>query len=464
MYEKLIAGLAASERAVPASEQGFAAACERADSDLREQRRIRDITDLIEAEDVIYAQAIAALDRGDHAAAVPLLRRSADAGIGDSAWFLAVALEKTGDLAEALTWYARAAEDGDERAASRLAAEQLPAEPDSPAAGQESTSGRCPVGVPGWSLPWPTSPDGGRDALFVSYHGSRDALECRPLDEELVAARDAILSVVIATCPDADHTGAAWWRDRPGGNRWRVEVKQLMSPQARRMAWRKMLTSSCLACGPDVMLSGITIPAAAACLSSRMPEDGWARFLPFLYRAGDLPTWWPVPLVGADRPLVPRVIRGGLTAGDVMLPLPEVPALAPDATVHEALEQVLRSGARAMPVREGGQVAGVIVLADLAQIVYQAPGMPSIQRVATLMRPATTVPAGMPLDMARPAAASDPAGFLVVVRPDGSAAGYLTPEVLLSSPAGPAADGAPARDGRPRPSRTPGGLLLAEVR
>jgi CBS domain-containing protein len=469
MYEKLIAGLAASERAVPASEQGFAAACERADSDPREQRRIRDITDLIEAEDVIYDQALAALDRGDHAAAVPLLRRSADAEIGDSAWFLAVALEKGGNLAEALTWYARAAEDGDERAASRLAAEQLPLDQDSPPAGQEGTPRCCPLNMPGLGMSWLAGPDGGHDALFTSHHGSRDGLECDAV-ERIVALDHAVaLMSVLCTRPDEDHTEDAWWPGRSGSNHWLVEVKRV-SPTARRiMALRRLLTSSYLARWPDeqaVMLSGTRIPAAVSCLASRTLANGWpGRHLPVLYRLDDhLQAWWSVPLVGPGRPHRPRVIEGGLTAEDVMLPLPAVPALAPGTTVHQALDQMLQSGVRAMPVGESGRVAGVIVLADLAQLVYQAPGMPSIRRVETLMRPATTVPDGMPLDKARSAAAGDTAGFLVVVRPDGSAVGYLTPEVLLSSPASPAGDGAPARDGRPRASRTPGGLLLAEVR
>lgn len=68
----------------------FTAACEQVDSDPRERQRIQDIADLTEAGDLIYGQALAALRRGDRDAALPLLRWSDGAGIGESGWLLAV--------------------------------------------------------------------------------------------------------------------------------------------------------------------------------------------------------------------------------------------------------------------------------------------------------------------------------------------------------------------------------------
>jgi len=99
----------------------YAAACRRVDECARERQRIHDIVDLIEAEDALYDQAIAALDRGDHDQALPLLRRTAQAGIGEAAWLLAGLLEERGDRAEAITWYQQAADDGDPRADDKLA-------------------------------------------------------------------------------------------------------------------------------------------------------------------------------------------------------------------------------------------------------------------------------------------------------------------------------------------------------
>ena len=98
----------------------FAAACRRYDEDPRERQRICGIADLIKAEDANYAQALAALDRSDHDAALPLLREAAKEGIGEAAWLLAGLLEQKGDLAGAITWYQRAADDGDSRASDKL--------------------------------------------------------------------------------------------------------------------------------------------------------------------------------------------------------------------------------------------------------------------------------------------------------------------------------------------------------
>ena len=128
MIKDLIDDLAGIEHA-PADEravQDFAEACRRVDTDQREKQRIRDIIDLVDAEDALYDQAVAALGRGDHDTAVALLRRAAEKRIGDAAWLLAVALDERGEMAEAVTWYRRAARDGDSRAEAALAEADAP--------------------------------------------------------------------------------------------------------------------------------------------------------------------------------------------------------------------------------------------------------------------------------------------------------------------------------------------------
>ena len=128
MFKDLIDDLAGTEY-VPADEravQDFAEACRRVDTDPREKHRIRDITDLVDAEDALYDQAVAALGRGDHDTAVALLRRAAERKIGDAAWLLAVALDERGETVEAITWYRRAARDGDSRAEAALAEADAP--------------------------------------------------------------------------------------------------------------------------------------------------------------------------------------------------------------------------------------------------------------------------------------------------------------------------------------------------
>ena len=103
-----------------ASEE-FAAACRRVDKDPRERQRIADIANLIDTEDAIYTQALSALGRGERDTALPLLQQAAEAGIGEAAWLLARSLEEQGRTQESLTWYRRAAADGDPRAARRVA-------------------------------------------------------------------------------------------------------------------------------------------------------------------------------------------------------------------------------------------------------------------------------------------------------------------------------------------------------
>lgn len=98
----------------------FRQVCQRADSDPAEQRRISDLADRLDAEERLYAEAVAAADRGDTRAALPLLRQCAEADIGEAAWRLAQLLEDTGDFTEAAAWYERACDDGEIRAIDRL--------------------------------------------------------------------------------------------------------------------------------------------------------------------------------------------------------------------------------------------------------------------------------------------------------------------------------------------------------
>lgn len=75
--------------------------------------------DLLDVEESRYDQALAAIDCGDRDTAVPLLRRCAEAGTGESAWLLAQLLEDAGDIQEAMTWYRRARAEGDPRAGEK---------------------------------------------------------------------------------------------------------------------------------------------------------------------------------------------------------------------------------------------------------------------------------------------------------------------------------------------------------
>jgi tetratricopeptide (TPR) repeat protein len=111
----------APERSGAELREEFVAACRRIDDDPRERQRISEIADRFDADEALYSQAVAAADRGDADTAVPLLRRCAQAGLGEAAWLLAQLLEDTGNLPDAITWYESAYEYGDIRAAEKLA-------------------------------------------------------------------------------------------------------------------------------------------------------------------------------------------------------------------------------------------------------------------------------------------------------------------------------------------------------
>lgn len=125
-------------------------------------------------------------------------------------------------------------------------------------------------------------------------------------------------------------------------------------------------------------------------------------------------------------------ISSGSAAADVMLPLTGAPYCHPDTTIDDLTERLLRSQTGALLVIDGSQVTGMVTLADAAECLHRNRGLPSIQRAETLMRPAATVPAGLPVADALTAAAGNPSGLMVVTRPDGTAAGYLTVEALLN--------------------------------
>jgi CBS domain-containing protein len=432
--EELIRDLASAGVAPAADDrqaaEAFAEACRQADEDLRERQRIRDINDLVDAEDTVYAQALAAVGRGDLESAEPLLRSSAEAGIGDAAWLLATVLERHGRAQDALSWYRRAAIDGDPRADDKIAGLHARPEP-APASEPDSGPREC-FRVTADSIiratVIKTAPD----------HDHLDILPCLALPATLGVLADSALM------PDALRmlcrlsVPAAW--------QWHSDLAvhyARMIPELPRMSdWILPLRPAWHPAHIDALLSaGMTAAAIPAVATSHWSDV--ARLMAALAEPG---SGKPV-LAG----VVAQACRPGtgtreLAAADMMLPLASVPAAAPGATLHEAMEQVLESGVRTLPVTEDADVVGVVTLADLAQAMHQARGLPSIQRVETLMQPPVTVPVDMPASAVMATAARSQAGLLVVTGPDGTPAGYLTPESLLTGMPGTVHD----RESRPQ--------------
>jgi CBS domain-containing protein len=449
----------------------FTEACRRVDSDPRERQRIRDIVGLIDADDVIYGQAVAAVDRGDLDTAVPLLRHCAATGIGESAWLLAGALEELGSVAEAADWYARAADDGDERARARISA---PIRAQAQSRGEPVTGGN---GALGSGLARVNAAD--RDCPAKSLAGAWTAAHV-----DLFFVVDA--NVMLALADDARcahcvadarvYTGRPWtnqveygyWsRPVPGLPDTRLGTLRVWGGDAGSVAWvaqvkqhdARARLSGRAAVGPRWATAGRGPNTAAFWLA-----DAAARAAA-LGSGGSCLACEQVPLLKACGSCAPRASGGGQTAREVMLPLSAIPVLTPDTTVHEALEEMLRSGARALPVRDGPDVAGVVTLADLALRMHRAYGAPSIQRVGTLMHQPSAVPSDMPTTAVMSIAAEDQAGLLIVTRADGTPVGYLTHQALLNRTPRAVASGANQTAAQPF-LVVPGenGLLQATVR
>lgn len=419
----------------------FAVACRRADEDPREKQRLRDITDLIEAEDAVYDQALAALNRGDPGAAEPLLRSSAEAGIGDAAWQLACVLENRGAVREALVWYKRAAYDGDPRADEKIAALNASPEPGS----EDEPAGSS------WK--------GREDTLRAAAQSAIIAGEISAARVQLDEQRNV---------PDPSELLAATWRaDTHLADTWlSAHLKDTQAlALCRTLLVRYALRPSDLTYFTALLheteshpVLSVTRPDSrvllaelsrydravnreirlrirvAAELSGVTTGSGKTESALTILRAlaakGSYWSW------GRAAAVAQVGTAHGQAAADAMIPLSQIPSCTPDTTVHEALEQMLRARAKALPVRDGPGVSGVITLADLAGRIYQARGLPTIQRVETLMQPPTKVAAGTPVTIAMAAAVSSQSGLLIVIDDDGTAIGCLTPETLLALTSG----------------------------
>jgi CBS domain-containing protein len=434
----------------------FAEACRRADEDPRERQRLRDISDLVDAEDAVYAQALAAIDRNDLSSAEPLLRGSAEAGIGDAAWLLAGVLEKLGRIQEALGWYRRAGSDGDPRADDKIA--ELNARPE-----REPRGTGGPAGSPGGVTS--TAAAAGKSLLAIAALSGLFWDAAMPGDDPL-GARAAIwrlgsseVDAILAGSPPATGWQAAWYNDVFTG-RWHKDPAPSMAIQVKTVkGWRVP--------GPVSPLSWDQGQGVRALLGRHFGDqlcdyfsDQLCDVVETMARRRVKVALLSLAAADCEPGIVPLLTPGRSgsavreeTAADTMLPLAAVPGIAPEATVYEALDQMLRSGAKSLPVIEGAEVTGVVTLAHLAQSLHEAKGTPSIQRVKTLMQPPVTVAASMPASEVMAVAARTQAGLLVVTSSDGEPTGYLTPEMILARAPG------SSDDSQSRPA-SGSGLLL----
>lgn len=447
--EDLLRDLAGTLADVPTGTAGelreeFIRSCRRIDGDRREQQRIDDIADLLDAEETLYAQARAAAGRGDASAAVPLLRQCAEAGTGEAAWLLAQMLEDLGNISEAITSYQRARDDGDARADEKLAALRawpcpLASITDRPQDDHAATAACAPV-------------------TFLSHQQNSalaSAADLADLVPDLQTSLWPLLAVVVHQVPnvapsilpvvfsdpDCDHLAslAALWRNE---TRNRLAHDTAFAGTIMKLAQIEARRSTLLRNWDWVLHDQLTFWSRRAA----EPNAVAARALLHLtWQDHDLPCATNLNrylgLRWDTRPPAREPI-----AADMMLPPSEVPECRPDTTLIEALEQLVQSGTQALPVCEMSRVVGIVRLADLARHINDHPGVPPAT-VKALMRPATIVPAGTPLSAITRPIADD--GIIVVSGSGDRPAGYLTAESILTQAPRPAAGGRPPAQDRP---------------
>ena len=427
----------------------FIRACRRVDDDPREQQRIDDIADLLDAEETLYAQARAAADRGDTDTAVPLLRQCAEAGTGEAAWLLAQLLEDLGNTSEAMAWYQHARDDGDTRADEKLAALRArpstysdnagnPREDHAAAAIQGKPVILDPAGYddsrtrPDLALiaaaADPADPASGLNSFFTALVTRLVQQIVDPCD---TLTKRRILRIYLST-PDSDHFGSL--------EDLCAAVRTTRNHLAHDPSWdkaflvKKLQAREWISARDWVMASFVV--SGSGCVADKSRTAAWAldsrwacedydriclANLGRLYMAGQ----WDAR----------RRVREPVVA-DMMLPPSEVPECGPDTTLIEALERLVQSGTQALPVCEKSRVVGIVTLADLARHINDHHGVPSVtEDVHLLMRPATIVPTGTPLPAIAQAIADD--GIIVVSGPGDRPVGYLTAEsVLTQAPPG----------------------------
>jgi hypothetical protein len=116
--------------------------------------------------------------------------------------------------------------------------------------------------------------------------------------------------------------------------------------------------------------------------------------------------------------------------------------------MHATLERMFTTEAQVAAVEAGSELVGVIRLSALAQRLAATQGFPSIERITGLIHPADFVPPDAPLKAVRRTLARDPGGIVVVRGRDGRRLGYITAELLLTTPD---EDDGPARPTLDRP-------------
>ena len=88
-----------------------------------------------------------------------------------------------------------------------------------------------------------------------------------------------------------------------------------------------------------------------------------------------------IAATGETRQMVMQAAFEGLTVADLMTPLEELDTVAPDTTLSELLDRMVRERHTGYPVLEGGRLVGVVTLEDLQRVPPEDRGATPVREV-----------------------------------------------------------------------------------
>ncbi|MGW0483616.1 CBS domain-containing protein [Nonomuraea sp. NPDC003214] len=357
--------------------------------DTTEQRRIADLGDLLDAEDALYDEAIDALERGDVALAERLLRHCA--ALGDPA-----AEELLADLASQPRPQPEPHEvPKEERPSDTLCTTSLTG-----ADGRLQRLAGTAVPAHARILMVHPEPEVFRD-LFVE--ACRSAVSLRGME---AAER----------CSWAHET-----------QRFLADLALHRTTLKDNRAFERRVSSLLLECqrsvsdcSPDASLH---IGGKVWSIYAKVSRFGSYRKDRGLLDAFVTQGLWQCALSAQERPA-----HSGRVAADVLTPYP-MPHVDINDHIADALDRLLAGGHDALPVSEHGTVLGTVTLADLAGQV-RSDGLS--RKVVSVMRPPIYIQENASLNEVRDQLLNSSTGLLVVLRNDGTVAGYVTAGTALA--------------------------------
>jgi CBS domain containing-hemolysin-like protein len=149
---------------------------------------------------------------------------------------------------------------------------------------------------------------------------------------------------------------------------------------------------------------------------------------------------------------------------EVMVPRTDMVFIERDRTLRAGVSLALRSGFSRIPVVGEGEddIVGVVYLKDIVRRIYDHPAAETVERVESVMRPATFVPDSKPVDELLKEMQLTQSHIAILVDEYGGTAGLVTMEDLVEEIVGEIADEYDTE--RPPVERLPDGAVRVSAR